>query len=76
MHAHATFVGRQPEITRLESLLRASLAANGQVCFVAGEPGAGKSALVQEFTRRAQEHHPELVIAAADCSGASAATDA
>lgn len=71
-----TFVGREDELARLDALLRRVLNAQGQVCFVGGEPGAGKTALVHEFTRRAQLDHPELVIAVGDCSATSATSNA
>lgn len=70
------FVGREPELARLGDLLERALTGNGQVCFIAGEPGAGKTALLQEFTRRAQANHPELIITVGDCSTTGAASDA
>jgi predicted ATPase len=50
-----TFVGRELELRRLQQFLDESNAGRGQTVFVAGEAGAGKSALVHEFVRRAQE---------------------
>ncbi len=43
------------------------LAGHGQVCFLSGEAGAGKTALSAEFQRQAQERHPELLIAGGAC---------
>ncbi|NIP18270.1 MAG: AAA family ATPase, partial [Xanthomonadales bacterium] len=40
----------------------------GRVVFVTGEAGSGKTALVQEFTRRAQEAHADLVVASGNCN--------
>jgi predicted ATPase len=42
-------------------------AGQGQVCFVTGEAGSGKTALVTEFSRRAEEKHTDLVVAIGQC---------
>jgi predicted ATPase len=57
------FVARERELRRFDRFLDAALAGQGQVCFVAGEAGSGKTALVTEFARRAEAQHPELVAA-------------
>src|SRR5512137_1078902 len=57
------FVARERELQRLDRFLDAALAGEGQVCFVSGEAGSGKTALVTEFARRAEARHPELVAA-------------
>ncbi|MFQ5341849.1 MAG: AAA family ATPase, partial [Anaerolineae bacterium] len=44
------------------------LAGHGQVCFVTGEAGAGKTALVTEFARRAQDAHDDLIVAVGECN--------
>jgi predicted ATPase len=44
------------------------LAGQGRVVFVTGEAGSGKTALLQEFVRRAQDAHPDLVVATGNCS--------
>jgi DNA-binding SARP family transcriptional activator len=59
----AVFVARERELGRLGGYLEAALAGRGQVVFVTGDAGQGKTALVQEFARRAQADHPELVVA-------------
>jgi predicted ATPase len=46
------------------------------VLFVTGEAGCGKTTLLAEFTRRAQETHPDLVIAVGDCNAQTRAGDA
>jgi predicted ATPase len=53
------FVARERELAQLEGYLEMALAGRGQVVFVTGEAGSGKTALVQEFSRRAQEMHAE-----------------
>ena len=62
------FVGRQPELDRLEGYLRKALNGRGQLAFVIGSPGSGKSALVQSFTRQAIEEHPELLAVQGSCN--------
>jgi tetratricopeptide (TPR) repeat protein len=62
------FVGRDRELERLDEFLAQTLAGHGQVCFLAGEAGAGKSALIAEFSRRAQQAHKELIVAAGVCN--------
>ncbi|MDH4135985.1 MAG: AAA family ATPase, partial [Anaerolineae bacterium] len=49
------FVARERELAQLDGFLDLALAGQGRVVFVTGEAGSGKTALVQEFTRRAQE---------------------
>ena len=61
------FVARQAELTRLNGFLDQSLSGKGQICFVSGETGIGKSALVAEFERQAQAKHADLVMAVGIC---------
>jgi tetratricopeptide (TPR) repeat protein len=65
--ADQVFVAREQELAQLGQFLDLSLASQGQVCFVTGEAGSGKTALVSEFARRAQERHNDLVIAVGQC---------
>ena len=48
------FVGRDHELRALDALLDAALAGEGNVALVSGEPGVGKTRLVEELTRRAE----------------------
>jgi len=57
------FVARESELARLDGFLEHALAGRGRVVFVTGGAGRGKTALVQEFARRAQAAHPDLVVA-------------
>jgi DNA-binding SARP family transcriptional activator/predicted ATPase len=57
------FVARERELSRLHGFLEQVLAGHGQVAFVAGEAGSGKTALLQEFSQRAQGVHPDLLVA-------------
>ncbi len=62
------FVGREHELARLAEHLAAALAGNGQVVFVTGEAGRGKTALLAEFARRAQVAQPELIVSCGYCN--------
>jgi tetratricopeptide (TPR) repeat protein len=62
------FVAREEEINKLEGFLDQALSGKGRVVFVKGEAGSGKTALIQEFARRAQETHSELIVAGGNCN--------
>ena len=62
------FVARERELTQLESYLQGALAGNGRVCFVSGQAGAGKSALLGCFVEQALRAKAELVAAMGECN--------
>lgn len=62
------FVARERELAQLDGFLDLALAGEGRVVFVTGEAGSGKTALVQEFTRRAQDVHADLIVASGNCN--------
>ncbi len=62
------FVERERELAQLNESLDAALAGQSQVCFVTGEAGSGKTTLITEFARRAEEANADLVIAIGDCN--------
>ncbi len=62
------FVARERELDQLNSFLELTLNGQGRVVFVTGETGCGKTALVQEFTRLAQDDHHDLVVAGGNCN--------
>jgi predicted ATPase len=62
------FVARDQELDKLGKFFEATLAGKGQVAFVTGEAGSGKTALVQEFARRAQESQADLVVVTGSCN--------
>ncbi len=62
------FVARERELAQLDRFLDQALAGHGRVVFVTGETGSGKTALIQEFTRCAQEEHANLVAASGKCN--------
>ena len=62
------FVSRDKELARLDELSGRASEGQGQVCFVTGEPGLGKTSLTAEFARRAQQHNDELLVVIGDCN--------
>lgn len=70
------FVGRERELAELEQLLEQAMAGLAQVVFVAGEAGAGKSSLLQEFIRHAEAVDPDVVAALGQCSAQTGVGDA
>lgn len=62
------FVGREQELAKLQGYLEQALAGSGQVCFVSGQAGTGKTALIRHFAQRAIGQHPELVVAMGTCN--------
>jgi tetratricopeptide (TPR) repeat protein len=58
----APFVAREPELAALAAALATARSGAGQILFVIGEAGRGKTMLVQEFARQAQAADPELLV--------------
>jgi predicted ATPase len=63
----AKLVGRDAELKELRNCLQRSLVNQRQVVFVTGETGIGKTALVDEFTRRAAAEFPGVRVARGQC---------
>jgi adenylate cyclase len=70
------FVGRERELGLLQQFLHKASTGQGQVCFVTGEAGVGKSALVHEFVRRAEQVNTHLVAAVGQCNAQTGMGDA
>jgi adenylate cyclase len=70
------FVARERELTELDDFLSSALAAQGMACFVTGEAGSGKTALVTEFARRAQERYAALAVAVGQSNAQTGVGDA
>ena len=62
------FVAREHELARLNRFLETALEGKGQVVCVTGGAGRGKTALIQEFARRALDAHPDMLLAAGNCN--------
>ena len=67
MDENDILVARDRELATLDSFLDKMVAGHGQVCFVAGRAGMGKTMLAGEFVRRAQEQYPELIVSTGLC---------
>ena len=53
------FVGRQAELARLHKWWKRALAGERKIVFVTGEPGIGKTTIVDEFLRQEQDAREE-----------------
>ena len=69
------FVAREGELGQLGNSLSRALDGQGQVCFVTGEAGSGKTTLVTEFARRAQDRHKKLIFAVGQADAETGAGD-
>ncbi|HMI71116.1 MAG TPA: BTAD domain-containing putative transcriptional regulator, partial [Solirubrobacteraceae bacterium] len=56
------FVGRARELAALEEGLSDALAGRGRIVLIAGEPGIGKSRLVDELATRARAHDAQVLV--------------
>src|SRR5215471_151186 len=65
-HLTPTLVGREAELRQLHGWLKKALQGERQVVFVTGEPGIGKTALVEVFLVRLANGH-ELCIGRGQC---------
>jgi serine/threonine protein kinase/tetratricopeptide (TPR) repeat protein len=66
-HSSPSFVGREPEMRRLDALLRQVIEGTGRVVFITGEPGIGKTSLADEFLRRVRRQQGGLLISRGRC---------
>ena len=69
------FVGRERELQELGQHLEAALSGKGAICFVTGEAGSGKTALVRQFVGQALGADPDLVVAMGSCNAQVGAGD-
>ena len=63
----SAFVGREPELKKLETFLQQAIEGTGRVVFITGEPGIGKTSLSDEFLRRARTKYPALLVSRGRC---------
>lgn len=75
-HEQTHFVCRTTELAALEQALEAARSGHGQVRFIRGEAGSGKTTLIQEFARRAQKRWEDLVVVEAACHAQTGYGDA
>ena len=62
------FVAREHEVEKLNKFLETALTGQGQLAFVTGEAGSGKTTLINAFAWEAQDKHSDLVVATGDCN--------
>ena len=63
----SAFVGRVPELKRLDEFLMQAIAGSGRLVFITGEPGIGKTSLSDQFLRRARSRYPNILISRGRC---------
>lgn len=61
-------LARESELNQLSHFLKASLSGRGQVAFIRGNAGSGKTILAQEFIHQAQQRHPQLIALYGHCN--------
>src|SRR5581483_3902725 len=61
-HGVDVFVGRERELAILDAALAAASEARGGVVLFAGEPGIGKTRLIDEFARAARSAGATVVV--------------
>src|SRR5438132_5043315 len=61
------FVGREPELRKLEEFLEQAIAGTGRVVFITGEPGIGKTSLSDELLRRARSRYTGVIVFRGRC---------
>ncbi len=68
-------VAREEQLGQLGGYLAQALAGAGCVVCVTGEAGSGKTALLDEFARRAMQARPDLLVAGGSCDAAAGIGD-
>jgi predicted ATPase len=58
-----SFVARERELALLQAALERSALGHGQVKFILGQAGSGKTVLMERFIKQALETYPDLVVA-------------
>lgn len=65
--ARTPIVGRGEELAAIDRWLEGALRGSGQPGLIIGEAGRGKTALLEEFSRLAESHHPTLLSSRGIC---------
>jgi predicted ATPase len=74
--AARTVVPREPEMEALRGALAAAEGGRSSLVCIAGEPGIGKTTLVEEFLKSAGEANPSALVGRGHCSERQAGTEA
>jgi predicted ATPase/predicted Ser/Thr protein kinase len=69
------FVARERELGRLADFFKTARRGQGRVALVTGDAGSGKTALIQEYCRRALDSDPDLVVAGGRCNAQTGVGD-
>lgn len=69
------FVGRERELKRLNAYFEEAAKGKGQVVFISGGPGRGKTALVRAFTQQEHFDQNDVLIAWGTCNAFSGIGD-
>ncbi|MFN2163706.1 MAG: ATP-binding protein [Candidatus Promineifilaceae bacterium] len=69
------FVAREQELGRLTGFLGQALSGKGQIAFITGEAGSGKTALMHAFARQVMAEHADLLVASGKCSAYTGSGD-
>lgn len=69
------FVARERELKFLQGHMKATFNGAGQVVFISGEAGQGKTSLMAEFAYQAQVQNPDLVVSTGACQNLSGIAD-
>jgi len=71
----AVFVGRDLELERLNKYLEDALHGQGNVAFISGGPGRGKTSLIEAFIRHSTQTHSNLLVCFGNCNAHSGVGD-
>ena len=72
---HNPFVGREAELAELQAAFSTAIRGKAQFRFVAGNPGQGKTTLLEEFSRLAEQRSAEVLIVSGSCNAFSGIGD-
>lgn len=73
--ARPTFVGRKPEMARLRTIMEDFEASQGQLVFVIGDIGSGKTSLLSAAATQADDGHFDILIGWGTCNAFSGQGD-
>ena len=62
------FVARSHELDQLDAALTLARSGHGQIVFVTGAAGSGKTSLVRKFAQRAQAREIDLIVTSGACN--------
>lgn len=61
MHSQLQFVGRERELAELRAGLQDALGGHGRLFLISGDPGIGKTCLMEQVSQEASEHGVRVV---------------